>query len=153
MKKLHLFLATAALLGMTACSDDDKSSNNNNTTNEILNSVTASTWRITSFVEEANDETSHFSGYSFKFGKNGTITATNGTNTYSGTWSVTDDDSSDDDDSSSSDVDFNINFTSPNDFTDLSDDWDVLENTDTKIRLIDVSGGNGGTDYLTFEKN
>lgn len=35
----------------------------------------------------------------------------------------------------------------------LSDDWDVLERTDTKIRLIDVSGGNGGTDYLTFEKN
>ena len=23
----------------------------------------------------------------------------------------------------------------------------------TKIELIDISGGNGGTDYLTFEKN
>jgi hypothetical protein len=25
--------------------------------------------------------------------------------------------------------------------------------TSTKIELIVVSGGNGGTDYLTFEKN
>ena len=38
-------------------------------------------------------------------------------------------------------------------YMDLSDDWDIVERTDTKIRLQDVSGGNGGTDYLTFEKN
>jgi hypothetical protein len=41
----------------------------------------------------------------------------------------------------------------PADFIDdLSDDWDILSYSATKIELIDVSGGNGGTDYLTFEK-
>jgi len=52
-----------------------------------------------------------------------------------------------------SDLDFNIFFASPPDFEDLSDDWDFISHTSTKIELIDMSGGNGGTDYLTFEKN
>ena len=156
MKKINLLLAGVAVMGMMACSDDDSSSTNNNNGNlaDVRNTVQSGTWRITSFVEEANDETNHFTGYNFTFDDNGTLTAENGSNTYNGTWSVTNDSSSDDDDSSnSSDIDFNISFPSPVNFTDLNDDWDILERTDTKIRLIDVSGGNGGTDYLTFEKN
>jgi hypothetical protein len=46
-----------------------------------------------------------------------------------------------------------IGFASPASFVEISDDWEVIENTSTKIRLQDVSGGNGGTDLLTFEKN
>ncbi len=38
------------------------------------------------------------------------------------------------------------------DFEELSDDWDIISHSSTKIELIDISGGNGGTDYLTFEK-
>jgi hypothetical protein len=55
--------------------------------------------------------------------------------------------------SSSDDLDFNISFASPPDFEELSDDWDFISQSSSKIELIDVSGGNGGTDYLTFEKN
>jgi len=29
----------------------------------------------------------------------------------------------------------------------------VIQQSSTLIKLEDVSGGNGGTDYLTFEKN
>ena len=36
---------------------------------------------------------------------------------------------------------------------DLTDDWDVVSHTATTISLIDVSGGNGGTDTLVFTKN
>ena len=39
-----------------------------------------------------------------------------------------------------------------NDFEDLNDDWDIISQSSSKIELIDISGGNGGTDYLTFEK-
>jgi hypothetical protein len=39
-----------------------------------------------------------------------------------------------------------------NKLDDLSDDWDIISYTDTEIKLIDVSGGNGGTDYLTLTK-
>ncbi len=65
-----------------------------------------------------------------------------------------DDDSDDDDsyDDDSDDLDFNIVFQLTNDFEDLNDDWDIISHSATKIELIDVSGGNGGTDYLTFEK-
>jgi len=54
--------------------------------------------------------------------------------------------------STSNDIDFNIFFASPADFAELSDDWDIISHTATKIELKDVSGGNGGTDLLTFEK-
>lgn len=78
------------------------------------------------------------------------LTASNGTTMYSGSWSVTDSNSNDD---TLSDLDFTILFTDPANFAALSDDWDIQSRTASKIELIDVSGGNGGTDYLTFEKN
>jgi len=68
-----------------------------------------------------------------------------------GTWSVSTDDSNDD--NPSNDLDFNIAFGSPADFLDLTDDWDVTTYSSTTISLIDVSGGNGGTDVLIFTKN
>jgi hypothetical protein len=54
--------------------------------------------------------------------------------------------------SSSGDIDFNIFFASPVDFSELSEDWDIITNSSSKIELIHVSGGNGDTDLLTFEK-
>lgn len=54
---------------------------------------------------------------------------------------------------SSGDIDFNIFFASPADFAELTEDWDIITHSATKIELIHVSGGNGGTDLLTFEKN
>jgi hypothetical protein len=56
-------------------------------------------------------------------------------------------------DDSLDDLDFTISFASPDNFTELSEDWKVLSRTDSKIELKHVSGGNGGTDLLTFEKN
>ncbi len=149
--------AMVCLVGASCSDDDSKSTNNNNAADvaAVITTATSGTWKITSFLEDTNDETNHFTGYNFTFGTNGSLTATNGTNNYAGSWSVTDSNSSSDDDdsSNSNDIDFNINFTTPADFEELSDDWDILERTATKIKLVDVSGGNGGTDYLTFEKN
>jgi hypothetical protein len=55
--------------------------------------------------------------------------------------------------SSSGDIDFNIFFASPADFTELSEDWDIISHTASKIELYHLSRGNGETDHLTFEKN
>lgn len=153
MKKLNVLLMGMVALGVLSCSGDDSPSttNTNGNVTEVVNIAKAGTWKITSFVEDGKDETQHFAGYAFTFGANNVLTAVGGVATYNGTWSVTKDNSSDDD-NSTSDVDFNIGFLSPETFTDLSDDWDIMEKTSTKIKLIDVSGGNGGTDYLTFEK-
>jgi len=152
-KKIILAILVSGAFFITSCSSDDNGgSTNNPTVNEIVQTISTGTWRITSYIDSGNDETNDFTGYNFTFtADNNAVTATNGTNTYSGLWSVTDDS----DDDSPNDIDFDLTFNapSPNSFIDLTDDWDVLERTATRIKLVDVSGGNGGTDYLTFEKN
>lgn len=161
MKKvfnLGFLLMLSFTLMSSMCSNDDDDGNSNNNNQEIAqieNTAESGTWRITNFNDSGENETSDFSGYDFSFNSDGSLVATNGTNTLTGTWSVTDDSNSSDDSSSDDDIDFNIFFPVPdsNDFEDLNDDWDVVTTTSTRIELIDISGGNGGTDMLTFEKN
>lgn len=152
MKKNAIFaFIVGGLFFATSCSSDDDSnpSTTNPTATDVTNTVTSGTWRITSYLDSGQDETADFAGYNFTFGTNNVLTATNGTNNYSGIWSVTNDDDS------ANDLDFDILFSAPapTSFQDLSDDWDIVERTATKLRVRDVSGGNGDTDYLTFEKN
>ena len=133
------------------CSSSDDSSNNsgNTTQDDVVNTAQSGNWVITYFFDTDSDETNNFTGYVFTFGSNGVLTATNGSTTVTGTWSVTDSNSNDD---SPDDLHFNISFSTPADFVDLSDDWEILSYTSAKIDLRDISGGNGGTDLLTFEK-
>jgi len=152
MKKLFLIPGLFCLFMLNVasmCSSDDNSSSTDPA--PVINTATQGTWRISSYVDSGNNETSNFAGYNFTFGPSNVLSATNGTNTYNGTWSVTADSSNDD--NPSSDLDFNIAFASPANFADLTDDWDVVSHTATTISLIDVSGGNGGTDTLVFTKN
>lgn len=155
MKTLKLIpiLAMLFMLNVASmCSSDDDNSNSIfQDPTPVINTASQGTWRITFFEDSGNNETSHFTGYNFTFGSGNVLTASNGTNNYTGTWSVTSDDSGDD--SPSNDLDFNIVFSSPADFTDLTEDWNIISYTATKIQLVHVSGGNGGTDYVTFEKN
>ena len=152
MKNIKIILVLAVLFVLNVasmCSDDDDSPTNVNQT-QVINTVISGTWRITNYVDSGVNETTNFTGYNFTFGSNNVLTAVGNGLTISGTWSVTDTNSNDD---TLNDLDFNIAFTSPANFLELSDDWDIVSRTDTKIQLIDVSGGNGVTDYLTFEKN
>ena len=149
--KLALALLVSFSLMSSACSssdDDDGSNNNNANPQEVINIAQSGNWTITYFFDTDSDESSDFNGYTFTFADTGVLTATNGSSTIIGTWSVTNSSSS----SSNSDLDFNISFVSPPNFEELSDDWDIISYTSTKIELIDINGGNGGTDYLTFEK-
>lgn len=134
----------------STCSNDDDNNSSANPT-PVINTVTAGTWRITNFTEDTTDHTSDFTGYNFTFATSNTLVATNGTNTYTGIWSVTADDSNDD--NPSNDLDFNIAFSTPASFAELTEDFQIVSRTDVKLVLTHVSGGNGGTDFLTFEKN
>ena len=150
LKKNQLFLlGILLLLFIFSCSDDDKDEPND-LKDEIESVVQKGSWRISKFIDSGDDETTDFNGYDFIFRESGVLNANNGTNNYDGTWSITDSNSNDD---SLDDLHFNINFNLTNEFEDLNDDWDIISRSSTKIELIDVSGGNGGTDYLTFEKN
>ena len=140
-----------SLMSSTCSSSDDDGSNNSGNTQAVVDVAQSGSWIISYYFDTDHEETDHFTGYTFTFGSNGVLTAVNGGTTVTGTWSVTNSSSSSDDDGSS-DLDFNINFSSPADFAELSDDWDILQISSNQIQLVDVSGGNGGTDYLTFVK-
>jgi hypothetical protein len=153
MKRLILIPALFCLFMLNVasmCSSDDNSSSLSNPT-PVIDIVTQGTWRITSYVDSGTNETNHFTGYNFTFGPSNAIIAENVTNTYLGTsWSIVTDNSNDD---NTTDLDFIIIFPSPIDFEELTDDWEIVSYTATTISLIDVSGGNGGTDTLVFTKN
>lgn len=146
-----LILASLLSVSVMCSDDDDNPSNPSVDPTPVINTVKSGTWRITFYEDSGTNETSNFNGYNFTFADAAVLTATNGTNTYTGTWSVTSDNSGDD--SPSNDLDFNIAFSAPSNFAELTEDWNILERTDTKVRLIHESGGGGGTDYVTFEKN
>jgi hypothetical protein len=151
MKAIFNFVAILSFVipaTFTSCSKDENYPTDQKR-KEIESNVKTGTWEITYFNDSGTIKTAHFTGYNFTFAANGVLTATNGTTTYTGTWSITDSNSNDD---SLNDLHFNINFNLINDFSDLNDDWDITFQSVTKIQLIDISGGSGGTDYLTFEK-
>ncbi|MCB0643079.1 MAG: hypothetical protein KDC44_15625 [Phaeodactylibacter sp.] len=141
------FMLLVVILGISCTLDDDSLSNT--TPSEVEMTVQSGTWKVTLFEEEGKNETYYFNGFSFTFEDNGTLIASNGSTTYEGSWSI----GSGSNDDSPSDLDFNIFFPLSNEFEELNDDWDIVSRSNTRIELIDISGGNGGTDYLTFEKN
>lgn len=144
MIKTAFTLVTIALLSLTGCK-------NKSTVQDNINSNASNgTWKITKYVDSGKDETSKFSGFTFTFAEGGSATATNGSNSTMGSWSIHDSNSKDD---TQDDLHFVISFPTTNNLDNLNDDWDFVSQSNTKLELTDVSGGNGGTDYLTFEKN
>lgn len=148
---LREFLMLCLLLIVLSCSSEDAAMVDNSAEIEQIKiNANSGSWSITSYIDSGKNETNDYTGYIFTFSAGGELTASNSINTINGTWSVTDESSSDD---NSNDIDFNIFFSTPPNFEELSDDWDVVSTSNSKIELIDISGGNGGTDTLTFEKN
>ncbi|MEN9913679.1 MAG: hypothetical protein RL528_412 [Bacteroidota bacterium] len=141
MKKIVFHLLVFSVL-FFSCKKDDN--NPSISTSNVTSTVSTGNWRITYYWDTDHDETNNFIGYSFVFNTNGTVTATKAANTITGTWTTRNDDNK---------IKLVLSFSSPADFIEISDDWHTIERTDSKIKLQDVSGGNGGTDYLTFEKN
>ncbi len=152
MRKLISFFALFCILFLNVasmCSADDNMSTTN--PSPVIALITDGTWRVNSYIDAGNDKTAHFTGYDFTFSETQVLTASNGSDIYTGTWSVTSD--NDDDDSPGGDLDFDIVFTAPADFADLTEDWNVVTYSSTTITLVHLSGGDGTTDTLVLEKN
>jgi len=142
MKKMRFIAIVVMAIWIAGCSK--KEDNSISDIGGVNDAITQGSWRVSYFWDSGKDETNHFADYQFTFNASGELIAASGSSTVSGTWSSLDDDSI---------LKLVISFASPDDFTDLNDDWHIIEATAKKIRLEDVSGGGGGTDYLTFEKN
>lgn len=156
MKKVVVNFMTLLLLimGATSCSSDNAAPMDKITTADmeaIRTAVKTGAWRISYYFDTDKEETSNFNGFVFTFNSSGVIGATDGNTALSGAWSVSSSDNSTADVSDDT-VDLSISFASPANFLEISDDWEVISYSNNKIELKDVSGGNGGTDLLTFEK-
>lgn len=146
MKKILLPMIALGLLASCSKWKNDQK--------QINKAAIDGTWIVSSYIDDGDDETADFTSFRLDFLDDGILNGTDllssNSNPYVGSWSVTDSNSNDDD--SLEDLDFNINFAVGNKLDDLSDDWDIISYTDTEIKLIDISGGGGGTDYLTLTK-
>ncbi|MCA0348197.1 MAG: hypothetical protein R2805_04040 [Flavobacterium sp.] len=121
------------------CDDDSNGGSNNTTLTQIF---TSGTWYISYFFDDV-DETNYFNGYNFTFNSNGSSLAIKNSNTISGTWNIYND-------SGAEKIELSFDGLL---LDEIEEDWRIIEYTPTLIKLKHVSGGNGGTDYLTFTKN
>jgi hypothetical protein len=112
--------------------------------------VTDGTLKITYYWDTALNDAINFDGFNFSFEANNILTATDGTNTYNGTWSIMDSTSYID---NLADLEFDIAFTSPINFVEILDDWEIIDKNPSYIKLSDVIYGNGETAFSTFSKN
>lgn len=136
-KLLFPLLSFALLLASCHSSDDNNPSNNTVT-------PAAGSWKVTYFFDK-QDETGNYAGYTFEFNANGSMSATNGAQTWSGTWATGIDDSANK---------FLISFNGavPSTLSELSEDWRIITMNDTFMHFEHTSGGNGDTDVLKFTR-
>ncbi|MDX1461428.1 MAG: hypothetical protein R3359_00105 [Marinirhabdus sp.] len=110
---------------------------------QLVAALTSGDWYITYFFDDV-DETGDFADYVFNFASNNTATATSSSGVTNGSWSTSAGDETE--------LELNLNFGVVDPLDELAEDWDVLEVTNDIIRLKDISGGDGSTDFLTFER-
>lgn len=128
-------------LNFSSCKKDDNPGNSSKKPNTV--NIQQGNWKVTNYNNSGKDETYYFKDYTFTFNPSGIASAIKNSMTENGTWSNGTDDSQ---------HKFILNFGSLQPLNKLNDDWHILEETSVKLRLEDISGGNGGIDYLTFEK-
>lgn len=120
-----------ALLAVLATGCQNKTSTNiapgNN--NPISGTVTSGKWIISYFYDNDKEETSDYSGYSFEFKTDKTLSASRSGITTTGTWNETIDDGL-------PRLVIMLN-TTDDKLAELNDDWVIEAKTDTKIKLKD----------------
>jgi len=134
-KLLPLLLLTVFLF--PSC--DDHSAGNNNQA-----APAAGAWKVSYFYDK-QDETSYYTGYTFEFGANGSLSASQGNQTWNGTWATGFDDSANK---------FLIDFsgTIPSILGELEEDWRIIRMEADLMHFEHTSGGNGDTEVLKFSK-
>ncbi len=104
---------------------------------ELETVLTTDSWFI-SFFFDGDDETLEFASYEFVFNTNGTATATNGSNTEPGTWSIQI--------NSSGNLKLILDFGNEDPLDELEEDWKVIDFSSDLIRLKDDD------DFLSFSR-
>lgn len=141
-----VFLVISVVFMSCETSDDSGMENTEISINDLKANITSGTWFVALFEEEEMDKTTDFSGFNFTFNSDGVLRAINGDNSISGAWSIASDDDS------KGDIDFNIFFSSPSNFAELSEDWKIVSYNANRIELKDVSDDDSSIGRLILEK-
>ncbi|PKB18202.1 hypothetical protein [Flavobacterium sp. 5] len=140
----YVLLIVVVMATFVSCSNEDSKTG----ANDVSDAVKDGTWKVSYFAESGDDKTQDYKGYSFTFRDNSILTASKGTNSYTGVWSASK--SSNDDDISS--TIFMVTFDTPEVLINLSGNWKVVENTGNVLQLKDDSSGDSTIGHLYFEK-
>jgi hypothetical protein len=121
VKGFGILLCSMVLL---ACNQDD-----NETTQSVSAFLMANDGLIiTLLTDDEDDETHYFDSYVFNFNSNGSVVATDGSNTINGSYSVFRDDGR---------VELYMDFPNIQNFDELDDDWYFISIDQNTIRFND----------------
>lgn len=112
---------------------------------EIRNIMMGGEWAVASYIDEGEDETDFYFGYSVQFMADHQISVLEGGEAFgAGLWRVLR--------NSDEELKVFLNFGDNMPFDELTDDWTFVSITNTRIELKDISGGDGSISTLVFEK-
>lgn len=109
-------------------------------TSALATTITSGTWSVFSYIDKGEDKTGIFSAYAFTFNTDGSAQASDGT-AVSGSWVEANG-------GSELTLDFGLNVP----LDEFNESWDVVQLSDTRVELVNVSGGGGGTSTLILDK-
>lgn len=133
MKRIFFLIATAIILN--ACEDS---------TNNITPDLKKNNWKVSHYLDDNRDETYYFANWEFSFEDNGVVKATKGTEVVTGTWT--------EHNSSSGSNKLILNFGLVEPWDELTEDWVIVEKTNSVIKLEDFDEETNLTDLLHFTK-
>ena len=149
MKRIIILCITLATLCLTGCDESDTTSIP--LLNEIVvgNRLREGNWRITNFTHQSINKTANYAGVTFDFDAISVILSNTQTLPVAGSWGITDEGFE-----GQPELVFTMALTSVEPrFINISEDWDIIESTATKLRLKDENIENSTVDFLTFERN
>ncbi len=112
----------------------------------VMNTLMAGDWVVTQYLDDGSDQTSELEGYDFTFGPQQELTVSvNMDPLKSGIWRVVRD--------SEGGLKVYLNLGDDgDDLSDLTDDWDLVSISESRMELEDISG-DGSADTIVFERN
>ncbi|MBK8701121.1 MAG: hypothetical protein IPN29_16925 [Saprospiraceae bacterium] len=120
MKKIWVLILCA--LSLWSCTSDNASLTDND--------IQEGKWVVSLYIDRGVDITSYFSGYLFEFKEASVVNATKDNVVIKGTWARTTDEGKNK---------LTLQFSNPDSFADLNEDWIVVKEDATAIELMHES--------------
>jgi hypothetical protein len=133
-------ISMGVLIGVSSCGDNEQVTVQKPTRETLEAAIEQEKWRVTYFFD-GQSERNDYNGLTFQFLRHGGFIANDSKATINGVWSAFD--------TPDGKVKFNLEFNSDQPF-EFNDNWVVVENTESKITLQDISDGKG--DKIMLER-